>query len=148
MAKKVKNMQYAVHGMYYISCKKRLNCFIGFAGRLEEKRKWKTINNNFPFLSVLFCFQVLKYDCFTNRGCGYDDDCGIEETCVKEGFTSRGFRCAGKKHFSWTLFLFLWFLHSYLVKRSIFQTFWKDDCCAKFLFLECRDFKFWLTSVT
>jgi len=44
-------------------------------------------------LYLKYC-KVLKYDCFTNRGCGYDDDCGIEETCVKEGFTSRGFRCA------------------------------------------------------
>ena len=41
--------------------------------------------------------QVLNYDCFPNRGCGYDDDCGIEETCVKENFTPRGYRCLGQK---------------------------------------------------
>ena len=29
-------------------------------------------------------------------------------------------------------------------KMSIFQTFWKVYCCAKFLFFCVRDFKFWL----
>ena len=87
-------MQYIVH--FVQKEIKLLYCFLleGLKKRVSEK---PYINNNFPFLSILFHFQVLKYDCFTNRGCGYDDDCGIEETCVKEGFTSRGFRCAGKK---------------------------------------------------
>jgi len=43
-------------------------------------------------LYLKYC-KVLKYNCYTNGGCGYDDDCGIEETCVKEGFTSGGYRC-------------------------------------------------------
>jgi hypothetical protein len=29
-----------------------------------------------------------------------------------------------------------------LFKRSIFQTFWKDDCCAKFLFFELETLNF------
>ena len=44
----------------------------------------------------LFFNQVLKYDCYTNRGCGYDDDCGIEETCVKKGFTNSDYECQGE----------------------------------------------------
>ena len=40
-----------------------------------------------------FTFQVLKYDCYSKRGCGYDDECDLEETCVKESYTPRGYRC-------------------------------------------------------
>ena len=47
----------------------------------------------FNFRSVTM--QVLKYDCYPSRGCGYDDDCGMEETCVKESFSPRGYRCLG-----------------------------------------------------
>ena len=47
-------------------------------------------------LIFLFFNQVLKYDCYTPRGCGYDDNCGIEETCVSKGFTSSDYECQGK----------------------------------------------------
>jgi len=43
-------------------------------------------------LYLKYC-KVLKYDCYTNRGCGYDDDCGIEETCVRKGFTNSDYEC-------------------------------------------------------
>ena len=35
----------------------------------------------------------MKYDCLPNRGCGYDDDCGLQETCVN--LYPRGHRCEG-----------------------------------------------------
>jgi len=41
--------------------------------------------------------QVMKFDCYPNRGCGFDDDCGIEETCVNERLNPRGYRCLGKR---------------------------------------------------
>ena len=31
-----------------------------------------------------------------------------------------------------------------MIKRAIFQTFWKQDGCTIFLFLEFKVFKFWL----
>ena len=39
----------------------------------------------------------MKFDCYPNRGCGFDDDCGIEETCVNERLNPRGYRCLGKR---------------------------------------------------